>query len=261
MATPAPSSTSTALVTGASSGIGEQLARALSARGQHVTLVARRAARLEQLAGELGDAAVMTADLAEAAARDTLAAAVEGAGRAVEVLVNCAGFGVYEPFHESARARELEQVRLLAEAPMDLMHRWLPGMVERRRGAIINMSSTSAFQALPYNAGYAAAKSYLLLLSEAVHAEVRDLGVTVTAVCPGPVATEFQAASGAEFAEKLPRFAWVAAERVAADALRGAEHGARVVVPGGPAVQAAFVPNRYAPRGVALSVAKRLMSK
>jgi uncharacterized protein len=261
MALPPPSSSGTAIVTGASSGIGEALARALSARGHHVTLVARRAARLERLAQELGDAAVVTADLAEPAARDTLAAAVEQSGRTVEVLVNCAGFGVYAPFYESARFRELEQVRVLAEAPMDLMHRWLPAMVERRRGAVINMSSTSGFQALPYNAGYAAAKSYLLLLSEAIHAEVAAFGVTVTCVCPGPVATEFQEASEAEFAEKLPKFTWVPAERVAQDALRAAEHGARVVVPGGPVVEATFIPNRYAPRGVALSIAKRLMSK
>jgi short-subunit dehydrogenase len=261
MSIPAPSATSTAVVTGASSGIGEQLARALAARGHHVTLVARRADRLERLAGELGNAAVVTADLTEPAKRAALATAVEEAGRTTAVLVNCAGFGVYQAFYESARFRELEQVRLLAEAPMDLMHRWLGGMVERRSGAIINVSSTSAFQALPYNAGYAAAKSYLLLLSEAVHAEVAGFGVTVTAVCPGPVATEFQEVSTAEFAEKLPKFTWVSPERVAQDALAAAENGSRMVIPGGPVVEAAFLPNRYAPRGVALSVAKRLMAK
>ncbi len=248
------------MVSGASSGIGEQLARALSARGHHVTLVARRADRLERLAAELGDATALAADLADADARDALAAKLDAGGRTVEVLVNCAGFGVYEPFYRSPRQRELEQLRLLAEAPMDLMHRWLGGMVQRRRGAIINMSSTSAFQALPYNAGYAAAKSYLLLLSEALHAEVGELGVTVTAVCPGPVPTEFQATSDATFAEKLPKAVWVSAERVAQDALRGAERGARVVIPGGPLARAAFAPNRYAPRGLALAVSKRLMA-
>jgi short-subunit dehydrogenase len=258
---PAPSDSSTAVVTGASSGIGEQLARALSARGHHVTLVARRSERLERLAGELGNAAVAPADLTEPAARDGLAAAVEEAGLAVEVLVNCAGFGVYQPFYQSARFRELEQIRLLAEAPMDLMHRWLPPMVERSRGAVINMSSTAGFQALPYNAGYAAAKSYLLLLSEAVHAEVAGFGVTVTCVAPGPVATEFQEVSEAEFADKLPKFTWVSPERVAQDALRATERGDRVVIPGGRVVEATFGTNRYAPRGVALSVAKRLMGK
>jgi hypothetical protein len=261
MALPAPASTSTALVTGASSGIGEQLARALAARGHHVTLVARRAERLARLAAELHDAAVLPTDLADAAARDALVAAVDGGGRVVEVLVNCAGLGVFEPFHRSRRERELEQVRVLVEAPMDLTHRWLPGMVERRRGTIINLSSVSGFQALPYNAGYAAAKSYLLLLSEALHAEVAEFGVTVTAVCPGPVRTEFQATNDVAFAEKLPKAVWVSAERVAQDTLNGAERGARVVVPGGPMVRAAFAPNRYAPRGLALAISKRIMAR
>ncbi len=260
MSIPQPTDTSTALVTGASSGIGEQIARALAARGHHVTLVARSVERLRQIADELGNATVISTDLADASARDALGRTVDESGRSVEVLANCAGFGVYEPFHTGSRERELEQVRLLAEAPMELMHRWLPGMVQRERGAIINISSTSAFQALPYNAGYAAAKSYLLLLSEAVHAEVGELGVSVTAVCPGPVPTGFQEASDATFAEKLPKMVWVSAERVAADALRGAERNTRVVVPGGPFVRGAFGPNRYTPRGLTLAVSKRVMS-
>jgi short-subunit dehydrogenase len=167
---------------------------------------------------------------------------------------------VYEAFRSSSHARELEQVRVLVEAPMALAHRWLPGMVDRRGGAIINLSSTAGFQALPYNASYAAAKAYVLLLSEALHAEVREFGVTVTAVCPGPVPTEFQETSQATFAEKLPKLVWVSPERVAQDALAAAERSARVVVPGGPIVRAAFAPNRYAPRGLALAVSKRLMS-
>jgi uncharacterized protein len=260
MSLPEPRESSTALVTGASSGIGEQLARALAGRGHHVTLVARRAERLEHLAAELQDASVIPTDLADIVKRDALAAAVDGGGREVEVLVNCAGLGVFGPFYRSSRERELEQVRLLAEAPMDLMHRWLPGMVDRRRGVVINVSSTSGFQALPYNAGYAAAKSYLLLLSEALHAEVAEFGVTVTAVCPGPVPTEFQEVNDAAFTERLPKPLWVSAERVAQDALHGAERGIRVVVPGGPVIRAGFAPNRYAPRGLALAVAKRIMA-
>src|SRR5581483_8023667 len=98
----------------------------------------------------------------------------------VDVLVNCAGYGIYEPFVSSGREREVTQVRLLVEAVVDLMARYLPGMTERGRGAIINISSTAGFQALPYNANYAGAKSHVLLLSEAVHMEVRDSGVTVT---------------------------------------------------------------------------------
>ncbi len=260
MAVPRPANGSTALVTGASSGIGERLARALAARGHHVTLVARRADRLERLAAELHTAAVVPTDLTDAAARDELAAAVDAGGRAVEVLVNCAGIGVFGPFYRSDRERELEQLRVLTEAPMDLTHRWLPAMVERRRGCVINISSVSGFQALPYNAGYAAAKSYLLLLSEALHAEVAEFGVTVTAVCPGPVPTEFQAANDAAFAERLPKPVWVSAERVAQDALSAAEAGGRVVIPGGRLVRAAFAPNRYVPRGLALAISKRMMA-
>ena len=256
MALPEPKDGSTALVTGASSGIGEQLARQLSARGHHVTLVARRQDRLEKLAAELGNASVQAADLARQAQRDELFAALE---RDVEILVNCAGFGVYEPFTESDRERELQQVRLLVEAVVDLTHRYLPGMVKRGRGAVINLSSTAGFQPLPYNAGYAAAKSHILLLSEALSAELHGTGVSVTAVCPGPVPTEFQAVSGAKFAEKLPKVTWVSPERVARDALRAASKGKRVVIPGGPHVKLSFAPNRRFPSGLSLPVTRRLM--
>ena len=257
MSIPAPREGATALVTGASSGIGEQLARQLGARGHHVTLVARSADKLEALAAELGNADARPADLSDAAARDALATSI---GREVDVLVNCAGFGVYTAFGDTPRERELEQVRLLVEAPVDLMHRYLPPMVRRGSGAVINVSSTAGLQALPYNAGYAAAKSHTLLLSEGVGAEVRGKGVTVTAVCPGPVPTGFQEASDAAFAEKLPKLTWVSAERVAKDALRAADRGKRSVIPGGPHVKLAFALNRYAPPGLALAVSKRLMA-
>jgi short-subunit dehydrogenase len=264
MAIPWPSPGSTALVTGASSGIGEQIARRLAARGHHVTLVARRAERLAKLAAQLRakygfDAAVAPCDLADPAARDALAMTVAETGREVEVLVNAAGFGIYEAFVDSDRVREIEQVRVLVEAPVDLSHRYLPGMVRRRRGAVINIASASAFQALPNNAGYAAAKSHMLLLSEALWAEVRDQGVTVTAVCPGPVPTGFQAASDCAGLEELPQTVLVSAERVAQDALAGANNGRRVVIPGDTWVRAAFAPGRYAPGRLALRVAKRLM--
>lgn len=124
------------------------------------------------------------------------------------------------------------QVRLLVEAVVDLMARYLPEMRSRGAGAIINMPSTAAFQALPYNAGYSAAKSHVLLMSEAVHAEVADQGVTVTAVCPGPVPSCLQDASDADyFAEKLPKFTFVEPERVARDALRAAARGQISVIP------------------------------
>ena len=264
MPLPPPEADSIALVTGASSGIGEQFARQLSARGYRVALVARREERLRKLADELGGdgrALVIAADLASEEARGQVAARLEEAGAHVEVLVNNAGFGVYTSFLDSGRERELRQLRVDVEAVVDFMSRFLPGMVERRRGAIINMASTAGFQALPYNAGYAAAKGHVLLLSEGVSAEVEEHGVSVTAVCPGPVPTEFQESNDAAFAERLPKMTWVSPERVARDALAAAERGRRSIIPGGPQVRLAFAPSRVTPSRLSLAVTKRLMSR
>jgi short-subunit dehydrogenase len=265
MTLPPPSDRSIALVTGASSGIGEQFARQLARRGHRVAIVARRESRLTELSNELGgaDRAVpIAADLTETADRDRLAQRIDELGVAVDVLVNNAGFGIYQAFAEAGREQEIYQLRLLVEAAVDLMARYLPPMVSRGRGAVINMSSTAGLQALPYNAGYSAAKSYVLLLSEAVHAEVKDKGVTVTAVCPGPVRSGFQDASDAGyFAERMPKFTFVSPERVAEDALEAADRGRISVIPGGPHVKLAFGPNRKLPRAVVLPVSKRLMSR
>jgi short-subunit dehydrogenase len=265
MSLPQPSPESIALVTGASSGIGEQFARQLSERGYRVALVARREDRLSGLANELGGsdrAVTIAADLAVPEDRDRLAARIEELGAPVDILVNCAGFGVYKPFAETSREEELKQIRVLAEAPVDLMSRYLPGMIERGQGAIINVSSTAGFQALPYNAGYSAAKAHVLLLSEAVHAEVKEHGVTVTAVCPGPVPSGFQEASDAGyFAERLPKFTFASPERVARDGIKAADRGRISVIPGGPQVRMAFGPNRKMPRWLALPVSKRMMAR
>lgn len=265
MSLPPPTRDSIALVTGASSGIGEQYARQLSARGHRIAIVARREDRLARLAEELGGperAVAIGADLGEPEDRDRLAARLEELGARVEVLVNNAGSGIYQSFAEAGRERELGQLRVLVEAPVDLMARYLPGMVERRRGAVINMSSTAGFQALPYNAGYSAAKAYLLILSEAVHAEVQEYGVTVTVVCPGPVPTGFQQASDAGyFADRLPKFTFVSPERVAQDALAAADKGRISVIPGGPQVKAMLAPNRNMPRWLTLPVSRRLMAR
>jgi short-subunit dehydrogenase len=262
---PPPTEKSIAIVTGASSGIGAQFARQLAARGYRVGLVARREDVLAELAKELGSperAVVLAADLGNSSDRDRLAARVHELGADVEILVNCAGFGVYSAFAETAREQELQQVRVLVEAVVDLTARYLPEMVARRRGTIINVSSTSGFQALPYNAGYAAAKAHVLLLSEAIHAEVKDQGVTVTAVCPGPVPTGFQESSDASyFQQRLPKFTNVTPERVARDAITAADRGRISVIPGGPHIRAAFGPNRKAPRWLTLPVSKRLMKR
>jgi uncharacterized protein len=265
MSLPEPSPDSIALVTGASSGIGEQFARQLVQMGYRVALVARREDRLSELADELGGedkAVAISADLAVVEQRDRLAARIEELGAQVEILVNNAGYGIYQQFAEAGREAELHQVRLLVEAVVDLMARYLPGMKQRGRGTIINMSSTAGFQPLPYNAGYSAAKAYVLYLSEAVHAEARDSGVTVTAVAPGPVPSGFQEASDASyFADKLPKFTSVPPERVARDAIRAAAKGQISVIPGGPQVSVAFGPNRRLPRWLVLPISKRLMAR
>jgi uncharacterized protein len=265
MTLPPPAPDAIALVTGASSGIGEQFVRQLSDQGHRVALVARREDRLSRLAGQLGGAeraVAIVADLTVPDERDRLVARVEELGARVEILINNAGFGIYQSFVESGRERELHQLRLLVEAPVDLMGRYLPGMVQRGRGVVINMSSSAGLQPLPYNAGYSAAKAYLLQLSEAVHAEVKERGVTVTAVCPGPVPSGFQEASDASyFAERLPKFTSVSPERVARDALAAADRGRISVIPGGPQVKAALAPNRRLPRWLVLPISKRITAR
>jgi short-subunit dehydrogenase len=226
--------------------------------------VAHREDRLRELAEELGGsdrAVAIGADLGSLEDRDRLAARIEELGANVEILVNNAGFGIFKPYAKSGQEEEVKQLRVLVEAVVDLMARYLPGMVQRGRGAIINVSSTAGFQPLPYNAGYSAAKAHVLALSEAVHAEVKDQGVTVTVVCPGPVPSGFQEASDAGyFAERLPKFTFVEPERVARDGIRAAAEGRISVIPGGPKVRLAYAPNRKLPRSLTLPVSKRLMT-
>jgi short-subunit dehydrogenase len=253
------------VVTGASSGIGEQFARELVARGYRVVVTARREDRLQALCAELGGdehAIAVGTDLAVPADRDRLAARIDELGAHVDILVNNAGLGIYTTFGAEGREKELQVLRVDVEAVADLMLRYLPGMVERGRGAILNLSSVSGFQPAPFNANYAASKAYVLWLSEAVNAEVADSGVTVTAVCPGPVPTEFQATNDAqELVNKLPGFVQVSAERVVADALKAADHGQGSVVPGGPQVKLALGSSRFVPTPLALPLLKRMLKR
>src|SRR3954465_10514180 len=196
VALPASSPGSAALVTGASSGLGEAMARELAQRGHGVVLVARSEERLRALAGELATAhgvraEAVACDVTDPDARDRLEAEVARLGLRVDVLVNNAGFGTYKPFAETPRERVLDEVRVNTEAVADLTARWLPGMVERGAGAVLITASTAGFQPLPGNAVYSAGKSFALTFAEALNQE-KDRGVTVTALCPGPVKTGFQ---------------------------------------------------------------------
>jgi uncharacterized protein len=259
---PEPSVSSTALVTGASSGIGAAIARELASRGYAVTLVARREERLQSLATEIGSAHGVVAetiacDLSDPSERDRLADELRTRGRAVEVLVNNAGFGHQADFATSPRERMVGMVRINVETVVDLTGRFLAGMVERSRGAVINIASTAAFQPLPGSAVYAASKSFVLSFSEAIRTEQRGSGVTVTAVCPGPVRTEFTDVAGVPgVEERTPGAIWMSAEDVARHAVDGAEHDRRVVVPGA-LNRATALAGQYSPRSVALPLISR----
>jgi uncharacterized protein len=259
---PDPTPDSAALVTGASSGIGAAIARELAARGHTLVLVARRKEKLDELADELSEefgirAEAVGCDLGKAASRQRLPARIEALGLEVSVLVNNAGFATGGPFHEADPERELEQVRVLVEAVVALTSAFLPAMVRRGRGAILNVASTAGMQPLPYSAGYSAAKSYVLTFSEALHQEVHGAGVTVTALAPGPVSTEFwdiagwEVANGQSFEKAVPRQAWVTAEEAAQAGVKGLEAGRRVVVPGLP-IRAAMLASQYLPHAVKL---------
>jgi uncharacterized protein len=259
---PAPTPDTAALVTGASSGIGAAIARELAERGHGLVLVARRKDRLDALAQELDAefgvrAEAVGCDLGKAASRQRLPARIEALGLQVSVLVNNAGFATNGPFHEADAARELEQVRVLVEAPVALTSAFLPEMVRRGKGAILNVASTAGMQPLPYSAGYSAAKAYVLSFSEALHQELHGSGVTVTVLAPGPVTTDFwqisgwEVAGGQSFEHAVPRPAWVTAEEAASAGVKGLEAGRRVVVPGMP-IRVAMLASQYLPHAIKL---------
>jgi short-subunit dehydrogenase len=260
---PVPSVSSTALITGASSGIGTAIATELASRGHAVTLVARREERLRSLADELHsdhgvDAEVIAADLGDPEERDRLESELRDRGRAVEVLVNNAGFGHQADFAPSPRERMVEMVRLNCEAVVDLTSRFLSPMLERGRGSVINIASVGAFQPLPGSALYGATKAFVLSFSEAIRTELRGTGVGVTAVCPGPVRTEFTAAAGMPGVEdRTPDMVWMTPEQIAKHAVDGAARDKRVVVPGMVA-RASALAGHYSPRAVALPLIGRI---
>jgi uncharacterized protein len=260
---PQPSVSNTALVTGASSGIGAAIAAELASRGYSLALVARREERLRSLATELAsehgvEAAVIACDLVDPAERDRLIDELRAGGRAVELLVNNAGFGHQADFARSPPERMVEMVRLNVEAVVDLTSRFLGPMVEKGRGGVINVASTAAFQPLPGSAVYAASKAFVLSFSEAIRTELRGSGVTVTAVCPGPVKTEFTEVAGVGgVEERTPGAVWMTAEEIARHAVDGAERDRRVVVPG-TLNRATALAGQHSPRAVALPLISRI---
>lgn len=252
MSLPKPNNQTTVVITGASSGIGVELARGLAGRGFPLMLVARRRERLDELADQLRQehcvgVEVLPLDLADTQARAQLADRLRN--DAIAGLCNSAGFGTSGRFWELPFARESEEVVLNALALMELTHAALPGMVKRGAGAVLNIASIAGFQPIPYMAVYSATKAFVLTFSEAVQEELHGTGVSVTALCPGPVPTEWaEIASAERFSIPL---AQVSPHDVAEAAIAGMLSGKRTVVPG---IVPKFVSTsgRFAPRSLLL---------
>lgn len=271
MSLPEPTPQTAALVTGASGGIGSAIARELARRGHGLVLVARRRPRLDELGAELTAefgvrAASIDCDLSRAESVKRLPDQLSELGLEVSVLVNNAGFATGGPFAQADPERELEQVRVLVEAPVALCSAFVPAMVKRGTGAVLNVASTAGMQPMPYSAGYSAAKAYVLSFSEALHHELRGAGVTVTALAPGPVSTEFwehagwQVGTGGSFQSAVPPPLWISAEEAARAGVDGLHHGHRVVVPGLP-TRAAMLASAYVPHALKLPVIEWAMRR
>ncbi|HEX4218616.1 MAG TPA: SDR family oxidoreductase [Acidimicrobiales bacterium] len=255
MSLPLPAADRTAVITGASSGIGAALARELARRGHGVTLVARRADKLDSLAAELRAtgvrAEVLVADLSDRDARARLLDRTAELGLTAEILVNNAGFTTMGPVARSDPLTEINMIEVDVVAVADLCSRFLPAMVGRGRGAVLNVASTAAFQPLPGQAAYGAAKAFVLSYSESLSGELRGTGVHVSVLCPGPVETGFGERAGIskEDAETaLPKFLWESAETVAAVGVEALAKGRVVAIPGranrAGAIAARLSPNR-----------------
>lgn len=221
-----------ALVTGASAGIGVALARELASRGAKLILTARRKERLDALAAELvsrgTEVQVVTADLMDPAGPQKIFDATEGAGIAVDILINNAGLGLFGAFHTNPMEQELRQVRVNCEAVVHLSKLFVPRMVERGRGWMLVTASTASFQPVPYISTYAATKAFDRFFALGVAQEVARYGVKVTALCPGPTESEFFEVAGAEVFRKR---GVQSAEEVARLGIDGLLRGKRTVVP------------------------------
>ena len=255
----------TALVTGASSGIGLELAGLLARDRHDLVLVARNRERLETIARGLVEeygirARVRAADLSEPGAPAAIAAELSAATTPIDVLVNDAGFGAHGFFAEIPLEEQLAMIQVNVAALTQLTGLFLPAMLERRSGRILNVASTAAFQPGPLMAVYYATKAYVLSFSEALASETAGTGVTVTALCPGPVPTEFQKRAGTEKGTLATGPLAVPARVVAAAGYRGLLRGDPLVVPGfgNKAIVQAL---RLSPRRLVTAISRRLQEK
>ena len=251
----------TALVTGASAGIGRAYCTALAAGGAHIVAVARRETRLHELAADLRarhgiEVTVLVADLSDRRAPQDIVAAL--AGKPIDILINNAGFGVPGKFLSSPWQVHADTLVVMQQAVAHLSYLLLPAMRERRRGLILNVASLAGF--LPGTAGhtlYGAAKAWMITFSESLALEYGDEGVRVCAVCPGFTRSEFHDVTGTRAqVERMPRWLWLTAEEVVTQSLAAARRGDIVFVPGALNRLIAVI-MRALPRGLALALSRR----
>jgi uncharacterized protein len=250
----------TALITGASYGIGEAFARRLAAAGAHPIVVARSGDRLDALAAELRAehgvrVTVIEADLARPDAPEAIVRAA--GGQTVDLLINNAGFGAAGDFADLSLPNQLEMIQVNVSALVALTHLYLQPMLARRDGAIIQLASTASFQGVPYSAVYAATKAFILNFSEGLWAECRAHGVRVLALCPGPTATHFQTVAGTAHLRDPNKVHMETPEEVVEAGLHALAQGRGVAI-SGLRNQAMIAAERLAPRHLVTRVAARL---
>jgi len=254
-----PYADKTALVTGASSGLGAEFARQLARRGSNLILVARSTDRLRALAAEIEQTRpvrveVLPADLAD---RSAVAAVAEHVRGRVHLLVNNAGLGTYGPFVDTDR--DYEQILVNNAALVALTQALLPDMLDRHAGGVLNVASTIAFQPGPYQAVYAATKAFVLSFTEALRVETRASGVRVLALCPGPVQTGFLTALGDDRAAHTAIYSRLdRADRVVTVGLRALDRDRGIAIPGTRNTLLAWGP-RFTPRTVTARISGRLL--
>lgn len=264
MSLPNPSREARAVITGASSGIGEELARQLAARGHSLLLVARRVNKLEVLASELSQkynviVDLYPCDLSNRTARTKFRKHLEQ--HEISILCNNAGFATFGRLHDLDQDREREELEVNAVAVQDLTLAVLPEMISRKSGAILIVGSTSGHQPTPSNATYAASKAFANSFAESLHSELHGTGVTCTLLAPGPTKTGFTEVAGISKIDGAGgSLVWVSAERVAREAIKGMECNRRIVIPGLIA-QAQTLGGRYTPRIILLPILKQVFSR
>lgn len=256
----------TALITGASSGIGSTFALTLAERGHDLILVARSRDKLDALAARIATetgrtVAVITADLGQPHSGSALAQKVASLKLDVDLLVNNAGFGSAGAFAKQDATRDAEMIALNCTAVVDLAHAFLPAMIQRGSGGILNVASVAGFQPMPYMAIYGATKAFVLSFTEGLWAELRGTGVNATALCPGPVDTPFFEATGTpQLRKTVPKGLMMQPRPVVEAALAALEAGQPVCVPGAPNKALAQLP-RLLPRRFMASMTARIMGR